>query len=908
MTHTKKAIFVVPCRFLIAISFGFLVTQSQAQSLGDITPEQMAQFQALSPALQEQLAGQLGVDLSVLQGLTGQSVGESSVGQVGAQLEQVQQIENPFTFDLFEDFTEEEDQELERYGLALFDQEVSTFAPVDDAPLPSDYVMGPGDSFNVLLFGTDNQNLVLSVDREGGINFPRLGAISVAGLTFSEAKQLIETRVSEQLIGVSAVISAGRLRAINVFMAGEVKTPGAYSVSGLTTVTQALFVAGGVSDIGSLRDVRVLRANQLIASFDAYGLLMRGDASQDIRLQSGDVLFVPPVAAVASIDGAVRRPAIYELVPGEGIEDLVDMAGRYEPKAFIKMVTLERFDRNQPLPELFNLDLTNETDISFELMDGDYLNVPLAGETFSNGIEIKGAVLRPGIYAYQEGLRLSDLLPSIDSHLNVEADLSYALIVSIKNERLDIEVTSFDLLLAITNPGTQNDPLLSSRDQILVFDLPEPVEDTDIDIDLLLEQYSDFVLEDTPNDALTASLAPSDVSRDTQNFASNAMSASDPNSPFFNFTDNSSSESEDDDPDFSRKELLTPIIAKLRLQSRENEPVQIVSVSGAVKAAGEYPLKEGDRLSILLSAAGGLTDDAFLNEAELQRVFVDESGFADTVTTNVDLTQRFNNPLHDPILNSRDHVFVRSIPDWVPDHNITISGEVRFPGEYPIGPRETIGDAILRAGGLTNIGFAEGAVFTRESAREQQRAQLQEYVDDIRKSVAVKSLTQEVQSLDILAVENVIDLLTKQEPLGRLVINLPSILAGNFGADIILQEGDAITIPPQTDTVAVIGEVRRTGVYRHQDALVLEDYIEISAGVTARADEDAIYVVKADGTVATVRNELFQFSGSDNALSPGDTIVVPVNAEYRDTITYWSTITSIIYQTGIAVAAVVTIL
>ena len=846
-----------------------------AQSLNNISAEQIAQFGALPPALQQQLASQLGVDLATLQALSaGDSVSDlsGSVGAPGVPLEQAEP-EMPTEFaELSREIVEEEAPELVRYGLTLFDREVSTFAPVDDAPVPSDYIIGPGDSFNILLFGTENQYLDLTVDREGVINFPRLGVISVSGLDFSEAKRLIETRVDQQLIGAEAVVSAGRLRAINVFMAGEVKTPGAYSVSGLTTVTQALFVAGGVSNIGSLRDIRVLRNNEVVSSFDAYDLLLSGDASGDIRLQSGDVIFVPPVAITASIDGAVRRPAIYELIPGQTVGDLVAMAGSYDTSAYIKMVPLERFDRNKALPELLNLDLTDSSDSTMELVDGDYLKVPLSGELFSNSIQIKGAVVRPGIYAYEEGMHLSDLLPSIDSHLNFDADLDYALIVSIKNERLDIEVTTVDLGQAIANPGSEFDPLLRSRDEILVFDLPEVSEETSAG---LQSNFSD------QGDEERAAVA---IAGNTAAAAEQIQSQS------------------------NRRELLAPVITKLRLQSRENEPVQIVSVSGAVKAPGEYPLKQGDRLSILLSAAGGLTDDAYLNEAELRSLIVDQSGFVDAEVVSIDLAQRLTDERHNPILKSRDHVFVRTIPDWTQNRSVTISGEVRFPGEYQIGPRESIRDVILRAGGLTDFGFAGGAVFTRESARQQQRDQLLEYVNDIRETVAAKSLTLEDQNIELVTVESIIELLTSQDPLGRLIIDLPEILAGNTALDLTLQDGDSIDIPRETTTIAVVGEIRRPSVYRYQQQLNMEDYIELSAGMTVRAQEEALYVVKADGSVTTVKEERFRFAGSENRLEPGDTIVVPVNPEYRDTLSYWGEITGIIYQTGIAAAAIAAIL
>ena len=825
-----------------------------------LSPAMIQQFMGLPQSQQLALAQQMGVDLGDIQAAAAGFAPNSAQSSVGQAAEPLQpRVEPDRTPPPQLAPIETSEPALTRYGLQLFDSDVSTFAPVDNTPVPSDYVIGPGDSFNIMLYGSENDNLNLPVDREGTINFPRLGPISLAGLTLTQAKEQIEARVAEQLIGVTAIVSAGRLRAINVFLAGEVSIPGSYSVSGLTTVTQALFVAGGVSDIGSLRNIQVRRNGVTVSTFDAYNLLLQGDSSGDVRLQSGDVVFVPPVQAMATIEGAVRRPAIYELIPGQTVNDLLQMAGRFTSNAFARMVTLERFNSDQALPELQNLDLTTSEGLQAALFDGDRLRVPVTATSFINGVQVKGAVVRPGNFAWHEGLRVSDLLPGVESHLNFDVDLNYALIVSIKNERLDIEVNTFDLGDAISNPGSDLDPILQPRDEILVFDLPEQAAADAQQIDQDAAAVGSLGNPQTAAGSLTQS---------------------------------------------SRRELLAPVIAKLRLQARENQPVQVVSVSGAVKAPGDYPLNAGDRLSVFLSAAGGLADNAYLNEAELQRVVVDENGRADIQISEINLTQRSENGDNNPILESRDHIYVRTIPDWTPGQRVKLAGEVRFPGTYLIGSSETLSSVIRRAGGLTAIGFAPGAVFTRESARELQRQEILDYADDIRQNIAVKSFTQEDQDLDVQQLDSLIEQLVSSAPQGRLVIDLPRALAGDPGADMLMQDGDTITIPRQSTSVSVIGEVRRSGVYSYQESFTLDDYLELSAGFTKRADEESVYVVKADGSVAIQTDSLFRFNSARDGLSPGDTIVVPVNNEYRDTIDYWATVTQIMYQVGISVAAV----
>ena len=250
-----------------------------------VTPEMLDQLRSMSPVQQQALARQYGISLP--------DIGQRN--NAGPRLaEQGQPLLSPSDQQYLEDFSlvlegsdyEEDEDERVRFGMSLFDSEVSTFAPTDNAPVPDSYRLGVGDELVIQLYGKENDQLLLEVGRTGEVSFPKLGAITLSGLSFEDARDLIKTRVAQQLIGVDAVVTMGRLRAISIFMAGEVSVPGAYSVSAMTTVTQALFQAGGITDIGSLRKIEVRRAGAVAAVFDAYDLLMMGDASSDVRLTS----------------------------------------------------------------------------------------------------------------------------------------------------------------------------------------------------------------------------------------------------------------------------------------------------------------------------------------------------------------------------------------------------------------------------------------------------------------------------------------------------------------------------------------------------------------------------------------------------------------------------------------------
>ena len=355
------------------------------------------------------------------------------------------------------------------YGQFLFDNEVTTYAPVDNAPVPDNYRIGVGDSLNILLYGSENDEVELIVDRNGDIHFPQLGNLSVAGMSFGEIREYINRRVQEQMIGVNVSTSMGRLRSINVFMAGEAKIPGSYSVSALSTVSQMLFVAGGPSEIGSLRNIQVLASGQRKSTFDLYKLLTEGNADGDVRLKSGDVVFIPPIKKVVMIDGAVKRPGRYELVENETVDDLILLAGGLENRAFLKKVLLERYNPNDDYPLTVNLDLSDDQS-NYVLQDGDVLRIASVKNLAGNSILLKGAVQHPGKYGWIEGLRLTDIVKSFDQDLIQETDTLRSLIVRRKSKD-DQSVTTLDfsLLKAITNPKSEFDPLLQTHDEILIF-------------------------------------------------------------------------------------------------------------------------------------------------------------------------------------------------------------------------------------------------------------------------------------------------------------------------------------------------------------------------------------------------------------------------------------------------------
>lgn len=299
------------------------------------TPEQLRQLEALSPAQRAALADELGAKQPVQQTPLPEPTVVNPRPVAQPPLTSTETREGQGIASLTDTAAAERSRpELKPFGYELFAGEPTTFAPATDIPVPVDYVIGPGDTIELQLFGNQNAFYTLVVTREGVLNFPELGPITVAGLPFSDLQTLLKQRVSEQMIGVRASITMGRLRSIRVFILGDAYRPGSYTVSALTTMTNALFVSGGVNTIGSLRNIELKRNGRLVTTLDLYDLLLRGDTSGDSRLQPGDVIFIPPVGKTVGVDGEVRRPAIYELRDEKSAEDVLELAGGLLPTAY----------------------------------------------------------------------------------------------------------------------------------------------------------------------------------------------------------------------------------------------------------------------------------------------------------------------------------------------------------------------------------------------------------------------------------------------------------------------------------------------------------------------------------------------------------------------------------------------
>jgi polysaccharide export outer membrane protein len=872
----------------------FALGLSSAAVAQNIDPAMLAKFQQLPKSQQQALAKQYGIDLNSI--TNGGTNSRTPLAQIGEPLTQrsldndlsLSQGLSPFDGMFNNEQINEDEDELQRYGMQLFDQNVSTFAPTDNAQVPNDYRLGIGDELVVQYIGKESDELILEVNRDGQIQLPRLGHLSIAGMLFTEASSLIQDRVSNGLIGVKAVVSMGRLRVINVFMAGEVKVPGAYSVSALTTISQALFQAGGISDIGTLRDVQVKRQGKVVASFDVYDLLLSGNSTNDVRLRSGDVVFVPTYTALVEVSGEVKRPMLYELTSTETITDALSMAGGLKSNALDSTIILTKRSETNDLPEVKNISLLNNDESDVVLSDGDRIVAQSLSNALTNSVSIEGAVVRSGDFGWYEGIRVSDLITDIRRDLETTADLEYAIIVREKNARLDIEIVQFSLIDALLNSGTDADPILNMHDKIMVFD---NVSTTAFDQEKSEERSSKPMNDvNLKGDDETSFAARFNEAQKNRRQMQNDVEAFEENESQKTYSKN------------SREILLVPIIDKLKSQAREGSPVQLASISGAVKSPGQYPINTNFTANDLVKAAGGFKDSAFLRSVELRRITETDSGAINASYQQYNLSAP--DTLSDLTILSRDNLNVRENADWSPEDTIEITGEVKFPGTYLISEGETLRDVLLRAGGLDDNAFADAAVFTRETIAELEAQRAKEFAQTVRRDYASSVLTEEENSATFEEVYAITQQLEEFKGQGRLLIDLNSAIAGEVDANITLVDGDKLHVPKRSSTVTIVGEVRRQGSHSFQQALDLDDYITLGAGMTKRADDAGIYIVKANGSVVIPNTSLTSFNQSNTQLQPGDTIVVPVNAQYKDSVPFWRDVTQIIYQGTVAIAAI----
>lgn len=896
------------------------------------SPAMMAQFKKLPKSEQARLAKQYGLATPN----AGSSTREINPEVSMAEPEITEMAATPNTYS-----QSYAPKKSDRFGLDMFQGENRSLTEDRQINVPDSYVVGPMDEFTLHTYGKESGTQQITVGRDGSLAVEGVGSVYVAGMTFENAKKLIIAEVKRRILGVEVNLTMTKLRTISVLLAGEVNKPGTYQIPALSTVTDLLMVSGGISQIGTLRDIRVSRDGKQLANYDLYNLLLRGDSSGDVRLQQGDVVFVPAYSSLVEVKGEVLRPMFYEVQSGETVSTLLKMAGGVTAQGYKSKATIARIDSvgNRVMS---NLDLTSQGDLGKELRNGDLLTVGTVSNRTLDQVVLLGAVARPNAYAYHEGMRINDLVSSLWGDLQLNADLDYALVISRNSNSNRLKIRSFNVANALNQPGSEDNLQLSSQDTVLILPYDNMADRQELDAYLYQRFESQLTgrvrngvsstQDNLPAVANYLSTLEANFSKSAFSLVNAEDTLREQNYPELRKFQNPSlpldiaSIPEDKksiitngyrqfllqlptSPEYwkfshqlGRSELLYGLMKTIEQNIGVDGSFQLVSVVGDVKAPGNYPLAENTTVKSLVAAAGGLLPSAFLGNAELTKSLVGADGSVSVAHKNISLSEELAGQSVTR-LHSRDTLNVFRYSGWSEEKEIKIAGEVRFPGQYRVKAGEKLSDVIQRAGGLTENAFVEGAIYTRQGVKLQELTQSRSLIQQLRKDIAARTLSADdapVGMEDTLLMLNEID---KQEPIGRIVIDLKGIQNGDETANLTIEKGDFLFVPAKRNYVTVVGEVQHPSSHRFKAGLAIQDYLSLAGGTRSRADNERVYVIRADGSVYVPVNNSW-FAVEEGKMQAGDTIVVPLDTEYKDTMNVWTQVTQIFYQSAVALAAI----
>jgi len=759
-----------------------------------------------------------------------------------------------------------------------------------DLPAGPEYVVGPGDGLSVDLWGGVSQRLYRVVDREGRVSLPEVGPILVSGKSLAAVQQNLQQILRTQFRDVSADVSLARLRTIRVYEVGDVVSPGAYDVSSLSTPLNALFAAGGPTERGSMRLVQHYRGTQLVETVDLYDLLLHGVRADMQRLENGDTVQVPPIGPQVTVEGMVRRPAVYELRDEKTLASVLELAGGLLPAAALRHMEVERLVAHEKqtmlsleLPEIdSSAEVTKKLE-SFEIQDGDRIRIYPIAPYNQDAVFIEGHVVRPGRYSYRAGMRVTDLVSSY-KELLPEPAAHYAEIIRLNAPDFHPSIESFDLAAALENPAAS--PVLHAMDTVRIFsrfDFENPPEVSvggGVRVPGTYQTSGQIRLADAVH--LAGGLTPDAQSADAQ---------------LFRYL-----------PDGRVKILSVRLgaalegdpVANLVLEPRDRllihhnpdalEPATVY-IQGEVVKPGRYPLAEGMHASDLIRLGGGFKNSADLDTADLTEYPLQHQGAGHGTHHELRISAALANaPAENPVLYNGDTLTIRQLSGWLDlGAAVSVRGEVAHPGNYGIAPGERLSSVLQRAGGLRPTAYPQGIVFEREDVRALERKSREDLIARIRmESTSFKTSVQDsAQDQAALTQESLVQrnaeiaALEEAPVAGRLVVRLTANLAHFAGSpdDIEMRRGDSVFIPKRPEFVIVSGQVYNSNAITYRPHRSAEWYLRQAGGPTDQGNVKMTFIIRANGSVVSNQGSALWNGGVlSTVIEPGDTIVVPEKA------------------------------
>ncbi len=777
---------------------------------------------------------------------------------------------------------------LERFGLNVFRHESDDSDAIPmDLPVGPEYVVGPGDTLAIDVWGGVSQRLFRVVDRSGRVSLPEAGPVLVSGRTLGDVQENVQQLLRSQFRDVSADVSLAKLRTVRVYVVGEVGSPGAYDISSLSTPLNALFAAGGVTPNGSLRTLQHFHGQQLVETVDCYDLLLHGIRGDLKRLDNGDTLRVPPVGPQVTIEGMVRRPAIYELHGELSLADALELAGGILPAAALQHIEVQRLEAHQK-HTMLNVDVSPNSDAAgvaaqltaFKIQDGDTIHIFPIDPYNESAVYLQGHVMRPGRYSYRDGMKLSDLLASYSDVLPEPAH--YAEIVRLNAPDFHPSVESFDLSAALANPSSA--PVLQRLDTIRV--------------------YSRFNFEPPPTVWVGGEVhAPGNYRTSGQAHVRDAVylaggtsqDAAMDNAQVFRYQ-----------PDGTMKIISVNLGKALAGISEDNialeprdrllihrttasmDPVT-VWIKGEVAKPGLYPLTSNMHVTNLIDVAGGLKRSADPTTADLTHIGETDPDNRFGESMPIPLSAAMNgDPNANLLLHDGDVLTIRERAGWNDiGASVTLRGEVEHPGSYGIRPGERLSSVLERSGGFGPEAYPFGAVLMRKDVREVEKKNRAELVERLKdEEMALRTLPENdidqknAKLTAIAKTDSTLDELEANEPIGRVVIHIAPQEKSWKGSssDPTLRDGDVLVVPKKSNYVMVNGQVFNPTAVAYEPGRSAGWYLSQSGGLTPLADRKAVFVIRADGSVIASKNNTNGWWSGDpmnTTLRAGDTVVVP---------------------------------
>lgn len=787
------------------------------------------------------------------------------------------------------------------FGADLFSDLAAPFAPIDRTPVTADYVVGTGDELLIRVWGQVNFNTHVTVDRAGDIYVPQVGNVQVAGLHFMQLDGYLKNQFGRVFRNFDVSVNMGQLRSIQVYVVGDARRPGSYTLSSLSTLVNALFSSGGPSEQGSLRQIELKRGGQVVTTIDLYDLLIKGDKSHDAPLLPGDVIYIPPVGPQVAVAGSVHIPAIYELIGTETAGQAIALAGGLTNMASKEEAQLERTNGlGSRQATQVSLD---KTGLETPLRDGDILRVPSMEQRFERTVTLRGNVANPGLYRWKPGMRVLDILP----------------------DQAAMETREYwQRKIALGLPAPEYTPLFSPYRA----NLPNELNETGQANQNMPQTY-------TTGSSLAGS--QNDQYNPQQQQAAEQQQAL-PIPPGTNASGNSSSGANGPTASTTPDASGTTPTQNGVGQQAQTYPRQTVWQSqnhfpgsktmanprnGAVPQIRYYP--PGSRYS----------QGQFPIQNEILRTApsIDWS-YAAIERTNPHTLATSLIPFspgkaildHDPAQNLElqpgDVLTIFSTADiHVPQVQqvkyVRLEGEVVHAGIYSVQPGETLRDVVQRAGGLTPKAYLYGSEFLRESTQKMQQARLNDYVNSAERDIQLASANAAgtlvnangaaALGTSLQSQQQLIATLRRMRATGRIVLDLTPYSRGlNALPSLPLEDGDRFVVPVTPATVSVVGAVydQNSFLYKRGDHVV--DYLRISGGANKNADKRHEFVIRADGSVIskqTAGGTLFSGGFDSKLVYPGDTVVVPDNVSKVSLLRNLTDISAVFGQFGLGIAA-----